>query len=81
MPTRDVPEVAATNIHRYVAKHRGWSRSVYHVERYPDDGSHAVFAVAHHRDQEGRPYPGGGKSFVLLCDPHSYRIIREMRFQ
>ncbi len=81
VPTRNVPESAATNIHDYVAKHRDWRRSVYHIERYPDEASYALFAVVHHRDQTGRPYPGGGKSFVLYCDSHSYRVIKELWFQ
>ncbi len=79
--TRAVPETAATNIHRYIARHRGWTRSVYHIEQYPYEERYAVFAVVHHRDQTGRPYPGRGKSFALLCDPRSYRVVKELSFQ
>ena len=79
--SRDVPETAAANVHRYVAKHRGWSRRAYHIERYPDDEGHAVFAVVHRRDESARPFVGRGKSFALYCDPRSYRVIKEMWFQ
>ena len=78
---RSVPETAATNIHRYVAKHRGWSRSVYHIERDPDERGYAVFTVVHRRDQTGPPSVGRGKSFALYCDPRSYRVLKEMWFQ
>jgi hypothetical protein len=79
--TRAVPETAAINIDRYVAKHRGWPRSVYHIEQYPHHGGYAVFAVVHHRSQTVPPHTGGGKSFALYCDPQSYRVIKEMAFQ
>jgi len=77
--TRAVPETAATKIHRYVARHRGWPRSVYHIEQHPYEESYAVFTVVHHGDNGA--YPGGGKSFVLFCDPHSYRVARELALQ
>ena len=80
-PTREVPDTAATNIHRYVAKHRGWRHSVYHIERYPDESGYAVFAVVHRRDETGPPFVGRGKSFALYCDPRSYRVLKEMWFQ
>ena len=79
--TRAVPDAAATHIHRYVRKHRGWPRSVYHIEQYPYAEGYAVFAVVHHRDQDGPPHVGRGKSFALYCEPQSYRIVKEMWFQ
>jgi hypothetical protein len=76
-----VPQAAATNIHRYVTKHRGWSRSRYHIERYGADEGYAVFAVVHRRDETARPFVGRGKSFALYCDPQTYKILKEMWFQ
>ena len=78
-PTRVVPERAAANIHRYVAQHRGWRRSAYYIQRYPDEHRRAVFEVVH-RDDESSAYPtaGHGKSFIVECDPHSYEVITEL---
>ena len=79
--TRAVPRAAAANIHRYVAKQRGWPPSVYDILQYPYDDGYAVFAIVHRRDEERPPGTGGGKSFAVYCDPHSYRVIKEMGFQ
>jgi hypothetical protein len=79
--TQDVPPAAAKNIHRYVPAHRGWSRSVYHIERYPDEHGYALFAVVHRRDETGPPSVERGKSFALYCDPRTYKVVREMWFQ
>ena len=64
------PDVAAANIHRYVAKHKGWSRRDYRLERHRDREGYAVYFVLHRRE---RPVPGRGKSFVVYCDPVKYR--------
>jgi hypothetical protein len=81
VPTQDVPPTAAKNIHRYVGAHRGWNRSVYHIERYPDEHGYALFAVVHRHDETDPPSVGRGKSFALYCDPHTYKVVREMWFQ
>ena len=81
VPTRDVSAVAAKHIHTYIAAHRGWSRSVYHIERYPDEHGYAVFAVVHRRDETGPPSVGRGKSFALYCYPRTYKVVREMWLQ
>jgi hypothetical protein len=81
VPRSVVPAAAAKNIHRYVATHRGWSRSVYHIERYPNELGYALFAVVHRREESARPFVGRGKSFALYCDPDSYKVIKEMSFQ
>ena len=75
-----MPETAATNIHRYVAKHRGWSRSAYYIERNRDELGYAVFTVVY-REDSARASVGRGKSFALYCDPRSFKVIKEMWFQ
>ena len=78
-PTRVVPPTAAANIHRYVAEHRGWRRTVYYIQRYPNEHGYAVFEVVH-RDDESPAHltVGRSKSFTLYCDPQTYKVIKEM---
>src|SRR5688572_3820851 len=80
LPPSVVPVAAAKSIHRYVANNRGWSRSAYYIERYPDELGYARFTVVH-REDSARPSIGRGKSFALYCDPHSFKVIKEMWFQ
>jgi hypothetical protein len=80
VPPSRVPVAAAKSIHGYVATNRGWSRSSYYIERYPDELGYAVFAVVH-REDSARPSVGRGKSFALYCEPRSFKVIKEMWFQ
>lgn len=75
------PDVAVRNVHRYAAKHRGWPRSKYRVERHRNDEGYAVYYVIYRRDPRARPFTGGGKSFALYCDPVTYSVVKEMHFQ
>jgi hypothetical protein len=74
-----VPPTAAANIHRYVAEYSDWRRSVYYIQRYPNEHGYAVFEVVH-RDDESPAHlsAGRGKSFILCCDPQTYKVIKEM---
>ena len=75
-----VPVAAAEIIHRHVATHRGWSRRVYYIERYPDELGYAVFGVVY-RDGSAERSIAHRKTFALYCDPRSYKVIREMGSQ
>ena len=76
-----LPPVAAANIDRYVAQHYGWSRRVYHVERHGDAHGYAVFWVVHRDDAKRYMETGRGKSFELLCDRRTFKIVKEVWFQ
>ena len=76
-----VSRSAAANIDAYVAQHYRWSRRVYHIERRPDAHGYAVFWVLHRDDAKRYMETGRGKSFELLCDPRTFKIVKEVWFQ
>jgi hypothetical protein len=77
----EVPPRFAAPIDSYVAQRYGWSRRVYHVERRADAGGYAVFWVLHRDDAKRYMETGRGKSFELLCDRRTCKIVKELWFQ
>jgi hypothetical protein len=62
---------------RYLQKAKGWDERSYRLEhRAPEDGCEVV-AVIHRSDETGES-PGAGKSVVLMIDPASRKIVREI---
>jgi hypothetical protein len=76
-----VPAQATANIEHYVSAHYGWNRRVYRIERHRDEDGYAVFWVVHRDDAKNYNQTGGGKSFVVLCDRRTFKIVKELWFQ
>ena len=76
-----LPPRAKVNIERYVSRHYGWRHSAYHIQRRANADGYAVFWVLHRDDAKRYMETGRGKSFEVLCDPRTFKIVKEVWFQ
>ena len=67
-------------VKRYVTKQKRWNPNEYRIEYAGKQSGNILYMITFLED-ERRGVPGAGKSFEVLYDVKTDRIVREIHFQ
>ena len=79
-PMTKPPEAGLVAVKRYVTKQKGWNSKQYRIEYAGHQNGNDLYVVTFLED-ERRGVPGAGKSFEVLYDGKTGRIVREVGMQ
>jgi hypothetical protein len=74
------PTSATDAVISYVERTKRWHRADYSVELLRDDKEGLAFLINHVEDRNN-PIPGAGKSFIVVIEPSTNRVVKEYGFQ